>query len=246
MASAVEEVLGGISNALNLAVDDMARAALRGQSELGRVASDEIRASLTQGLKRVTDHLSAEVVRQFSQASATSLHMDIQITEDWSSAILKGLQAELLPMLLASLGGGAGKAVGMFTRLLGGAAVVGRILPNPILKIAALLLPSLLEHLLGQLGEGQKLEQAKKAIREQLIPDVLRGLRPEVADFLTKANDHAVAAVAAAFEQQLQAQRDVLRQARDRMQIANKEGLHAAVLAVRTELQALAHAHQVI
>ena len=75
---------------------------------------------------------------------------------------------------------------------------------------------------------------------------MLRGLRPEVADFLTKANDHAVAAVAAAFEQQLQAQRDVLRQARDRMQIANKEGLHAAVLAVRTELQALAHAHQVI
>lgn len=246
LASAVEEVLRGVSNALSLAVDDMARAALRGQEELGRVASDEIRASLTQGLKRVTDHMSAEVVCQFSQASATSLHMDIKIPEDWSSALLKGLQAELLPMLLASLGDGAGKAVGMFARLLGGAAVVGRTLPHPILKIAALLLPSLLEHILGQLSEGQKLEQAKKAIREQLIPDVLRGLRSEVADFLTKAYDNAVAAVAAAFEQQLHAQRDALTQARDRMQSANKEGLHAAVLAVRTELQALAHAHQLI
>ena len=246
LSSAVERVLIGISNALNLAVDDMARAALRGQDELGRVASDEIRASLTQGLKRETDHLSAEVVHQFSKASATRLHMDIKVPEDWSSALLKGLQAELLPMLLASLGSGAGKAVGMFARLLSGTAVVGRMLPNPILKIAALLLPSLLEHLLGQLGEGQKLEQAKKAIREQLIPDVLRGLRPEVADFLTNANDYAVAAVAAAFEQQLQAQRDALTQAKDRMQSANKEGLHAAVLAVRTELQALAHAHQLI
>ena len=67
-----------------------------------------------------------------------------------------------------------------------------------------------------------------------------------IADFLTKANDHAVAAVAAAFEQQLHAQRDALTQARDRKQSANKEGLHAAVLAVRTELQALAHAHQLI
>ena len=56
----------------------------------------------------------------------------------------------------------------------------------------------------------------------------------------------AVAAVAAAFEQQLQAQRDALAQAQDRTQSANKEGLHAAVLAVRTELQALAHAHQLI
>ena len=149
-------------------------------------------------------------------------------------------------MLLAALGGGAGKAVGMFARLLSGTAVLGRTLPNPIMKIAALLLPSLLEHLLGQLGEGQKLEQAKKAIREQLIPDVLRGLRSEVTDFLTNANDYAVAAVAAAFEQQLQAQRDALSQAQDRTKSANKEGLHAAVLAVRTELQALAHAHQLI
>ena len=99
---------------------------------------------------------------------------------------------------------------------------------------------------MGQLGEGQKLEQAKKAIREQLIPDVLRGLRSEVTDFLTNANDYAVAAVAAAFEQQLQAQRDALAQAQDRTKSANKEGLHAAVLAVRTELQALAHAHQLI
>ena len=44
----------------------------------------------------------------------------------------------------------------------------------------------------------------------------------------------------------LHAQRDALTQARDRKQSANKEGLHAAVLAVRTELQALAHAHQLI
>lgn len=246
LSSAVERVLTGISNALNLAIDDMARAALRGQDELGRVASDEIRASLTQWLKRETDHLSEAVVHQFSKVSATRLHMDIKISEDWTSALLKGLQAELLPMLLAALGGGAGKAVGMFARLLSGTAVVGRTLPNPIMKIAALLLPSLLEHLLGQLGEGQKLEQAKKAIREQLIPDVLRGLRSEVTDFLTNANDYAVAAVAAAFEQQLQAQRDALAQAQDRTKSANKEGLHAAVLAVRTELQALAHAHQLI
>ncbi|EER62366.1 conserved hypothetical protein [Acidovorax delafieldii 2AN] len=246
LASAVDDVLLGVSNALHLAVDDMARAALRSQDELGRVVSDEIRASLILELKQATDHLSAEVVSQFTQAYASGLRSEIQITEGWAGTVLKGLQEDLLPLLLSSLGSSSGKTLGMAARWLGGAAVVGKMLPHPILKIAALILPSLLEHLLGQVGEGQRLEQAKKAIREELIPDVLRGLRPEVATFLANANDQAVAAVADAFEQQLQAQQNVLQQAKKHMQAANKDGMHAAVLALRTEVQALARAHQVL
>lgn len=246
LAVAVDDVLQSVSNALNLAVDDMARALLRSQDELGRLVSDEIRASLILGLKLAMDHLSAEVVTQFSQASASGLRRNIQISEGWASTVLKDLQTDLLPLLLSSIGGNTGKTVGMAARWLGKAAIVGRVLPHPILKIAAMILPPLLDHLLGQVSEGQRLEQAKNAVREELIPDVLRSLRPEVATFLANANDQAVAAVADAFEQQLQAQQNVLQQAKKHMQAANKDGLRAAVLAMLTEVQAVARAHQVL
>lgn len=246
LASAVNDVLAHVSNTLNFAVDDMARAALRSNDELARVVSDEVRASLVVGLKQATDHLSAEVVHQFTQASARSVRKDFQVPEDWTNALLTSLQKDLLPMLLSSLNSNIGAGVGWVARVVGGAAVLGKMLPNPILKVAALILPMLLEQLLGQLSEGQKLEQAKKAVREQLIPNVIRSLRPEVSIFLDNANAQAVALVANAFEQQLQAKRNVLNDAVEHMQAANKEGLRRAVLAILTNTQTLAHAHQVL
>lgn len=247
LATSVNHVLTGVTNALNLAVDDMARAALRSNDELARVVSDEIRASLVAGLKVATDHLSEEVVSQFTRATANGVSGHFQIPEDWTRTLLNDLQTNLLPVLLSALTPNKIEPVMRWAAgFVGSTAVIGKLLPHPILKAATLILPPLLGYVLGQVGEGQQLEQAKKAIRENLIPDLIRSLRPEVATVLTQANEQAMAVVANAFEQQLQAKRNVLKDAEAHMQAANRAALGAAVLAVRTNAQALARAHKVL
>lgn len=240
----VDEVLRSVHTRLAGSVDDMARAALRSQDEMTRIISDEVRSGLTLGLKRATDSMSAHMVNEFSQHVSGSLRPELHLTQNnWTDSLLQTLQAQLLPGLLATIGGQAGGAAGrLLTTAMSGMAAM-RLIPNPILQVVITVLPGLLGALFGRISEGQKLEQAKDAIRSQVLPDVERALRPEVSAFLLSAQEEIVRAVSEAFDHQIRAQRDILEKINQQAESGNLEARIGVLEEALAEVRALAHAH---
>lgn len=239
----VDEVLRSVHTRLAGSVDEMARAALRSQDEMTRIISDEVRSGLTVGLKRATDSMSAHMVNEFSQHVSGSLRPELHLTQNnWTDSLLQTLQTQLLPGLLSAIGGQAGGAPSALLTTLPGLAAA-RLIPNPIVQVVVTILPSLLGALFGRISEGQKLEQAKDAIRTQVLPDVERGLRPEISSFLLQAQEEIVRAVSDAFDQQIKAQKDILEKINQQAESGNLEARIRVLEEALTEVRALAHAH---
>jgi len=239
----VDEVLRSVHTRLAGSVDEMARAALRSQDEMTRIISDEVRSGLTVGLKRATDSMSAHMVNEFSQHVSGSLRPELHLTQNnWTDSLLQTLQTQLLPGLLSAIGGQAGGAASALLTTLPGLAAA-RLIPNPIVQVVVTILPSLLGALFGRISEGQKLEQAKDAIRTQVLPDVERGLRPEISSILLQAQEEIVRAVSDAFDQQIKAQKDILEKINQQAESGNLEARIRVLEEALTEVRALAHAH---
>ncbi|MDI9727869.1 dynamin family protein [Stutzerimonas stutzeri] len=239
----VDEVLRSVHTRLAGSVDEMARAALRSQDEMTRIISDEVRSGLTVGLKRATDSMSAHMVNEFSQHVSGSLRPELHLTQsNWTDSLLQTLQTQLLPGLLSAIGGQAGGAASALLTTVPGLAAA-RLIPNPIVQVVVTILPSLLGALFGRISEGQKLEQAKDAIRTQVLPDVERGLRPEISSFLLQAQEEIVRAVSDAFDQQIKAQKDILEKINQQAESGNLEARIRVLEEALAEVRALAHAH---
>ncbi|WP_041771611.1 dynamin family protein [Stutzerimonas stutzeri] len=243
----VDEVLRSVHTRLAGSVDEMARAALRSQDEMTRIISDEVRSGLTVGLKRATDSMSAHMVNEFSQHVSGSLRPELHLTQsNWTDSLLQTLQTQLLPGLLSAIGGQAGGAASALLTTVPGLAAA-RLIPNPIVQVVVTILPSLLGALFGRISEGQKLEQAKDAIRTQVLPDVERGLRPEISSFLLQAQEEIVRAVSDAFDQQIKAQKDILEKINQQAESGNLEArirvLEEALAADSTPSGHPVHAH---
>jgi len=188
--------------------------------------------------------MSAHMVNEFSQHVSGSLRPELHLTQNnWTDSLLQTLQAQLLPGLLATIGGQAGGAAGrLLTTAMSGMAAM-RLIPNPILQVVITVLPGLLGALFGRISEGQKLEQAKDAIRSQVLPDVERALRPEVSAFLLSAQEEIVRAVSEAFDHQIRAQRDILEKINQQAESGNLEARIGVLEEALAEMRALAHAH---
>lgn len=237
----VNNVLHHVRNQLAGAIDDMARAALRSQDDLSRIISDEVRSSLTSSLKLATDGISAQMVQDFCQRTNNTLDCQLHLSQNWTESLLSTLQAQLLPNLLSMLDSKqSGLPTGALTTI---AIAAGRFIPIPILQVATALLPSILGGIFGRISEGQKLEQAKTTIRDQLLPDVERRLRPEIATFLSQAQEQALSMLADAFDKQIKAQKDVLEQLNQEASATNREALIALLKDSTAELRALAQTH---
>jgi len=242
-----EDILNSVRNRLNLATDSMAQAVLRGgQDELSRIVSDEVRSGLIEGARRATDSMSSQMVTDFSNRAASILRPEVRLSQDWTDGLLHMLQSELLPALLSSWGsssGGSGKSsragVG---GALGAAAVIGTLVPHPIFKIVLTILP-LVGSLFGRLSEGQKLEKIKEALRDQVLLDIERRLRPEIGSFLLTAQEQTLKLVAGAFEEQIKQQKEALAQAAKDITAGGKEAQIAKIEDTQRELNALAKSH---
>jgi len=187
--------------------------------------------------------MSAHMVNEFSQHVSGSLRPELHLTQNnWTDSLLQTLQTQLLPGLLSAIGGQAGGAASALLTTVPGLAAA-RLIPNPIVQVVVTILPSLLGALFGRISEGQKLEQAKDAIRTQVLPDVERGLRPEISSFLLQAQEEIVRAVSDAFDQQIKAQKDILEKINQQAESGNLEARIRVLEEALTEVRALAHAH---
>lgn len=240
----VDQVLDSVHKRLAGAVDEMASAALRSQDEMNRIVSDIVRSGLILGLRNATDTMSAQMVSDFSQHVSGSLSPKLHLTENnWTDSLLQTLQTQLLPTLLSVITTKAGGATtGLLATAMAG-MTVARMIPNPIVQAVVTILPTLLGGLFGRISEGQKLEQIKEAIRLQVLPEVERGLRPEVSTFLLMAQEEIVRAVSAAFDQKITAQKDILEKIIQQSASGNLEARIATLEEALAELRALANVH---
>ena len=235
------DILHGVRNRLERSIDSMAHAVLRGsQDELGRIVSDEVRSGLIEGARRATDSMSSQMVADFSMRAASSLRPEVRLSQDWTDGLLGKLQSELLPTLLSSWGSSTTKGGG---NALGAAAVIGTLVPHPILKVVLSALPLLLNAFFGRISEGQKLEKIKEALRSQALPDIERRLRPEIGAFLLAAQEQTLTLVASSFESQIKQQQDALTQAMQDRAAGGKDTLIEMLQNTQSELKALAEAH---
>lgn len=237
-----DDILRSVRNRLELSIDSMAQAAMRGsQDELGRIVSDEVRSGLIEGARRATDSMSSQMVSDFSTRAASILRPEVRLSQDWTDGLLEKLQSQLLPALLSSWGSSAPKGR---SSALGAASVIGTLVPHPILKVVLTALPLLLDTLFGRVSEGQKLEKVKDALRSQALPRIEQQLRPEIGLFLDQAHQHTLKLVADSFEEQIKQQKEALAQATKEMGADGKDKLIAAIQGAQSDLNALAQAHQ--
>ena len=249
LESHTDDILRGVRNRLDLAIDSMAQAVLRGgQDELSRIVSDEVRSGLIEGARRATDSMSSQMVTDFSMRAASILRPEVRLSQDWTDGLLENLQSGLLPTLLSAWGEGSGKGRNNAVKggpggVLGAVAVIGTLVPHPIFKVVLSMLPLVLNGLFDQVSEGQKLEKIKDVLRTQVLPDIERRLRPEVGAFLLTAQQHTLKLVADSFEEQIKQQKEALSEATKERSISGKDTLIASIQNTQSELIALAKAH---
>lgn len=236
---AVKEVLRSVRNRLAGVEENLARAALRSQDEMMRMVTSEVRSGLTLGLKRVTDNMSAHMVNEFSQHVSSSLRPELSLSSSsWTEPLLKTLQSQLLPSLMSSLGQeGTGAAAGGIAEWLSNMRAAT---PHPIVQVALTVLPMLVGPLFDRINQAQQLEQAKEAIRSQVLPEIESGLHAEVSAFLLKSQQEIVQAVAAAFDQQISAQKDILEKIIQQADSGNLETRINILESALSEVRALA------
>ena len=236
-------ILRHVHHRLDRVMDSMAQAVLRGgQDELSRIVSDEVRTGLIEGARRATDSMSSQMVGDFSLRAASILRPEVRLSQDWTDGLLEKLQSELLPALFSSWGSNSSKGSNASSGALGAASVIGTLVPHPILRVVLTVLPLILGGLFGRVSEGQKLEKIKEALRDQVLPDIERRLRPEVSIFLQTAQQQALKLVAEAFEGQIKQQKEALSQAAKDMAAGSKEALITTIQDTQSELNALAKA----
>ena len=245
LESHTDNILRHVRRRLDHAIDSMAQAVLRGgQDELSRIVSDEVRTGLIEGARQVTDSMSSQMVGDFTSRAASILRPEVRLSQDWTDGLLQKLQSELLPALLSYWESSAGKGGNVHSgTLLGGASVIGAVIPHPILKVVLTVLPLMLGGLFGKVSEGQKLEKIKDALRNQVLPDIERRLRPEISIFLQVAQQQALKLVADAFEGQIKQQKEALSQAMKEMAADGKAALITTIQNIQNQLNALAKAH---
>lgn len=240
-----DDIMRTVRNRLAGSVDMLARAALRSQDEMASMVANEVRSGLTIGMKRATDSMSARMVSEFSQHVTGSLRPEINLSQNqsnWTETLLQTLQSQLLPDLLSGLGGKSGVAGGLVASLMSGAAAT-KFIPHPILKVVTAILPGLLGALFNSLGDGQKLEQAKEAIRAQVLPSVESQLRPQVLEFLLQAQEQLVQAVSSAFDERIKEQKEILENINKEAESDNLQERIDALKNARAEIRSLASAH---
>lgn len=244
LESSVEDVLHTVRNRLSRSVDELASAALRSKEDMSRIISDEVRSGITYGLKLVTDNMSAQMVADFSRQISGSVSPSFSLAQsDWTDSLLQTLQSQLLPTLLSSLAGDKKSSSSGVLAATGVAAMIAKFIPHPIVKVAVTFVPAIISMFFSRMGEERKLEQAKEAIRNQVLPGVESQLRPSVSEFLLSAQEQMVQGVAAAFDQQIQAQKDILQQINQQAESGNLEANIAALEDALSEVRALALAH---
>lgn len=211
---AERRIISRVESELNGSVEEFVSLAKAGNDALSRAVSDLVRSSLVSELQKAIGQISNDVVRGFSSSLNITVDTNLNMSEDWKQNLMSGLQTEVMSSLTGTLNsqthqpkGGNGGG------LMGGLSSLAILIPHPVVRVILAILPGIVDQLFRGAKESREKERYAEAVRSQVIPSVLRQIRPEVCSALSQISESMMQAVTEQFEAKISQQQEILEKA---------------------------------
>ena len=219
-----QRVLNEVEKALSNSSQSLALLAKRDDGQLQSTVLRLVEGTMIQALSAQTTDIEGTLFEEFQNINCGSLHVNIELDEDWLQLAAGHIQT-ILPGLLG--GAAASGFIGTAADLaLKATSVVGKVVPNPLTFVATTVIPFAMQ----KLFKIRKDARIAEAIREQMIPGILVQIRPQVDQTLTEFYRKAWSTLNNTINAELQSRKAALQEALRQHDVAAEKR-------VMTELQ---------
>lgn len=211
--NAQSRIVNRIEHDLNNAINELVPLVRSDNGALNRAITDLIRNSLIIELQKTTSHISNDVVRSLSTSLNLEISTNFNMTEDWIDNLISGLQSEVMNMLVSAKTlheSGDNSSSGGLMNILSNIAL---FIPNPLAKVIFAILPGIIGQFFGSIKASREQERYSDAIRNQIIPDIIRNVKPEISRSLTQITETLSQAVSEQFVMKINEQKAILEKA---------------------------------
>lgn len=221
-----DRISARLEHALHGEIEYLATAARRGEEGLHRAVSEIVRATLVKELSELASGLSTSIVRSCADQLDPALRTQIHLGEDWMRVAIESLGQQMLHSLTSAVpNSGPGKAsVGIAGTL----SAVALLVPHPVLRVVLAALPGLIGALFIAVQEQRQRAQLLEAVSTQVIPSVIRQIRPEIERAIDSLIDEGSAAINTRFQQRIDEHEAMLRKAQSAHEVRAGEWEAAA------------------
>ena len=227
----VQSVLNSVKQRLTECTEQLVQSAMSSQELLSQQVNEIVQAVLVGALRKAHGEVSSEAVMNFSRAMEGSIRTGFVLPPDMVTTLVEHIKEPLTAAIFSKIGNASGNksgkggmaSAGATAGLIAYAAGLG-----PLGVALSAILPGIMEWLAGSVKENRQREQITQALRNQVFPDIIRQLRPQVETFLQDAIESAVNSLAGKYEEHLTRQREILAEAEkspDLMQIAEQRSV---------------------
>lgn len=204
----VNRIANAIDSDLNDRVDYLAKLSLskNASGNLEREISDIIRGNLTSKLKHEMEHVSTELIEQFSNSLTKNNSMLASLDKNWINAIAEQTETKL-KTFSNSIGTlsermPAKNDAGRVYRLISTTLAITTSVLNPVLEIIIVFLPDIIRWFSSFNAE----EKARSNLLNDVFPGIKSQLRHHLPDIVDEQLTILLNSIATEFEERIQQQ----------------------------------------
>ncbi|MGT8838408.1 dynamin family protein [Vibrio cholerae] len=182
-------ILSRLEQTLRKATEELLIQARMGETQLRNTIGDLVRSTLSVEIQALLKQTTANIAYQFSgNINISGLALGSN-DHNWVEGLISTIESQAMNAIaglndsIATDKGNyanKGKSVGNIISL----STIAILIPNPILKVVFAILPGIVGELFGSLRRKTEANQLREAICNQVIPEVLTQLRPQVNESL--------------------------------------------------------------
>ena len=206
-----DRISARLETALQGEIEYLATAARQGEEGLHRAVSEIVRATLVKELSELAGALSTNIVRSCADQIDPTLRTQIHLGEDWMRIAIESLEQQLLYSLVSAVPGGPSDKTSV--GVAGSLSALALLVPHPVVRIVLAALPGLIGALFVAGQEQRQRAQLREAVSTQVIPSVVRQVRPEIERAIDGLITEGSDAVNTRFQQRIDEQETMLRRA---------------------------------
>ena len=206
-----DRISARLETALQGEIEYLATAARQGEEGLHRAVSEIVRATLVKELSELAGTLSTNIVRSCADQIDPTLRTQIHLGEDWMRIAIESLEQQLLHSLVSAVPSGHSDKTSVGAA--GSLSALALLVPHPVVRIALAALPGLIGALFVAGQEHRQRAQLREAVSIQVIPSVVRQVRPEIERAIDGLITEGSEAVNTRFQQRIDEQETMLRRA---------------------------------
>jgi|GEM_PF-435988 len=211
-----ELIVKRVENKLRTSVDELTSQSSAGEAAIGRVVADLVRSVVTVEMQRQVSTLSSDLVKRFSDEIEINLNDSLEGKSNWIDNLAGILETQTMEALAGLADGQTiikkDKDGLMLGKLDDIASKIAIIIPNPVFKVALAILPGIIGHLFDGFRDQRQKDQVREAINNQMIPQIVSQIQPQILESLTQVQAEMIRAVAERFEQNILAEQKILEQ----------------------------------